>query len=315
MTQVWSTVDVHPRDRVAYWVDAVCDTSVHIESRPRRDVPFFGTLSAAMLGDIQLSKVASVAQTVVHGSRHIGRDPAHVCFIIQMSGRALINQDGRNAELNNGDFAMTDSTRPFQLDFDREFALAVLHIPRDLMAGRIGPTERVTASRIDGHRGFGGLLSPMLQNLGEQLPDIPAAAHPRIAGNVLDLLATALISVGDAAPVAAGVTRIRVKFWIESHLAEDLSGEHIAAACGVSVRHLNRLFAGDGSSLMQYVWERRLARCRRDLTDPAMRHRPIGAIALAAGFKDLSHFSRAYRGRFGRTAREDRATVAELPPR
>jgi AraC-like DNA-binding protein len=30
-----------------------------------------------------------------------------------------------------------------------------------------------------------------------------------------------------------------------------------------------------------------------------MRHRHIGDIAFAAGFNDLSHFSRAYRARYG----------------
>ena len=89
-------------------------------------------------------------------------------------------------------------------------------------------------------------------------------------------------------------------------MTEDLSGERIAAANGVSVRHVNRLFAGEGTSLMHYVWERRLIRCRRDLTDPTMAHRTIGKIALAAGFNDLSHFSRAYRARYGTTPREER---------
>jgi transcriptional regulator GlxA family with amidase domain len=38
-----------------------------------------------------------------------------------------------------------------------------------------------------------------------------------------------------------------------------------------------------------------------------MRHRSISEIAMASGFKELSHFSRAYRARYGRTARDDRA--------
>jgi AraC-like DNA-binding protein len=283
---------------------------VHIESRPRRGVPFFGTLNAAMIGDIQLSQVASVAQTIVHGPRHIGHDSAYVCLVVQIAGRGQISQDGREAELAPDDFAMTDSTRPFQLDFDREFALAALHVPYELMHRRIGPPERFTAHRIDGQRGFGGFLSSILRNLAPQLPDISAAAHQRVGGNVLDLVATGLLSDCEPAPIPSVMTRVRVKFWIDSHLAEDLSGERFAAACGISVRHLNRLFASEGTSLMHYSWERRLDHCRRDLTDPAMGHRPIGEIALAAGFKDLSHFSRAYRIRFGLTARDDRAAAA-----
>jgi class 3 adenylate cyclase len=48
-----------------------------------------------------------------------------------------------------------------------------------------------------------------------------------------------------------------------------------------------------------------------DLTDPAMRGRPVGEIAFAAGFNDLSHFSRAYRARYGCAPRDARlAAVA-----
>jgi AraC-like DNA-binding protein len=52
--------------------------------------------------------------------------------------------------------------------------------------------------------------------------------------------------------------------------------------------------------------------CRRDLADPALRHRPITDIAFAAGFNDLSHFSRAYRERYG-CAPSDARQIAEPP--
>jgi AraC-like DNA-binding protein len=57
---------------------------------------------------------------------------------------------------------------------------------------------------------------------------------------------------------------------------------------------------------LHYVWDRRLTRCHRDVTDPAMLGRPVGEIAFAAGFNDLSHFSRAYRVRYGCTPRDAR---------
>jgi AraC-like DNA-binding protein len=305
MRQVWSTADVNPRDRVAYWVDAICG-SIHIESAPRRSAPFFGAFSIEAVGNVLLTNVASVAQTVVHPARYVGRDEPHFCFITQTSGRSRISQDGRDAVLDPGDLAMIESTRPFEFEFDGEFAQSVVRIPRELLFGRIGPAEQLTAHRIDGRKGFGSLLSPMLQNLDRQLHDVHAGIRARFGENLLDLVATALLSESGETRIPAEMTRVRVKLWIETHLTEDLSGRRIAVANGVSVRHLNRLFAGEGTSLMHYVWDRRLTRCRRDLTDPAMAHRPIGEIALAAGFKDLSHFSRAYRARYGRTAREDR---------
>jgi AraC family transcriptional regulator, positive regulator of tynA and feaB len=306
--KLWSTADIHPRDRVASWVDAVCESSVHVASTPRRGDSFFATLGVQPIGDLLFSEVASVAQRMVRAPRHLGLDEPHFCFVTQASGRGRISQDGHDAELQPGDLTLTDSTRPFQLDFDDQFALTVLRFPREQLLRRVGPPERFIAGRINGREGFAGLLSPMLQNLSSQLRNIPADSLGRIAENALDLIATTLLAGNGEASLSRGMTHVRVKFWIETHLAEDLSGDRIAGACGLSVRHLNRLFAREGASLMHYVWERRLARCRRHLTDPAMKHRSIGEIALAAGFKDLSHFSRAYRARYGCTAQEDRAS-------
>jgi len=33
----WSTADVHPRDRVAYWVDGLSGAIAHVDCDPRRD--------------------------------------------------------------------------------------------------------------------------------------------------------------------------------------------------------------------------------------------------------------------------------------
>ncbi|GAA2849981.1 hypothetical protein GCM10010472_03770 [Pseudonocardia halophobica] len=45
---------------------------------------------------------------------------------------------------------------------------------------------------------------------------------------------------------------------------------------------------------------------RADLLDPTQRHRTISELAFDRGFVDASHFSRAFRARFGGTAREVR---------
>ena len=281
-----------------------------MDCEPRRDTTLFGDCAVAGLaGTLQFGKGASTAQALSRSPRQIARGNAdffHVC--VMSSGRGLLSQDGREAELEPGDFVLADRTRPYRFVFDGEFCQTVVMMPRQVLTCRMGSAERFTAIRIDGSKGLGGLLSPMLQNLGGQLRNIPADTQARIAENVIDLVATAVLSESEGLPISSGMTYVRVKFWIETHLAQDLSGERIASECGVSVRHLNRLFARDGVSLMQYVWDRRLARCQRELTDPMMYHRSINEIAIASGFKELSHFSRAYRARYGRTARDDRAT-------
>jgi AraC family transcriptional activator of tynA and feaB len=312
MVEAWSTADVHPRDRLAWWVDRF-SAACHLDCEPRRGAGFFGKAALVDAGPLQIGTGATSAQVLTRSPRQIALGDNRFYLTLISSGRGLFSQDGREALLRPGDFVLSDRARPYRFSHDSDVAQTVLMMPRRALLRRIGSAERFTSLRIDGGEGFGALLSPMLQNLAGQLPGIAAAAQARVAENVFDLIATALLSAVEETTLSAGMTHVRIKFWIETHLSEELSGEQIAAACGVSVRHINRLFAREETSLIRYVWERRLAGCRRALTDPTMRHRPIGEIALAAGFKDLSHFSRAYRARYGRTAREDRASGEAAP--
>ena len=48
---------------------------------------------------------------------------------IQTQGRGVVSQDGRDAVLAPGDFALYDSTRPYQLTFDGPFQQFVLKLP------------------------------------------------------------------------------------------------------------------------------------------------------------------------------------------
>jgi AraC-like DNA-binding protein len=283
--QAWSSSDIQPRDRLAFWVEELCGTFMRVQCEPRHDERFFGEISWDRLGEIQVASVTTTAQRVRRTSLDLARDPSeslHICVL--RSGRTLVSQDGREAELGPGDFVLSDSVRPFGLSVDN-----------------------FTAVRIDGTNGIGAMLSPLLSEVPLRLAAIPEAARLRVADNLLDLIAAALLSAGEGAPLPARLTLTRVKFWIETHLAERLSGERIARQSGLSVRHLNRLFEREGTSLMHHVWERRLARCRRDLGNPALRHRSISDIAFASGFNDLSHFSRAYRARYGVPPREARS--------
>jgi AraC-like DNA-binding protein len=306
MTLVWSTTQIHPRDRRAWWVDEMC-AHCQVDCEPAQDARLFGQGTIADIGGVlQIGKGATSAQVITRSSRQIARGDDRLFITLGASGRSLVSQHGREALLADGDFALTDRTHHYQIACDADVAQTVLMLPRDLLSQRIGPVERFTSARIDGRQGFGGLLSPMLQNLPDQLAAIAEDVQPRIAENVLDLIATALLSLDGETPRSAHMTCVRAKFWIETHLTEELSAERIAAACGVSVRHLNRLFMREEASLMQHVWHRRLDRCRRALSDDRMAHRTIGEIAFAAGFRDLSHFSHAYRARFGCSPRDQR---------
>jgi len=83
----------------------------------------------------------------------------------------------------------------------------------------------------------------------------------------------------------------------------ELSPHSAAAAVGISVRYLHRLFHRDGTSFAAWVRTERLRRCHAEITDPAQSERSISDIAFGYGFNDMAHFSRLFTRSFGRSPR------------
>ncbi len=130
--------------------------------------------------------------------------------------------------------------------------------------------------------------------------------------HVHDLLALTLRASRDAAEIARGrdlrAARLHaIKADILNSLgAQDLNLAALAARHGVTPRYVQLLFEDNGQTFSQFVLHERLTWVERMLRDP-QQTRPIGAIALDAGFGDLSHFNRAFRRRYGETPSDVRA--------
>lgn len=91
---------------------------------------------------------------------------------------------------------------------------------------------------------------------------------------------------------------------MEANLEEPLSRDELARAAGVSVRQLERLFKTYlGRTLGHHYLDLRLKRARLMLRQTSM---SVLRVAVACGFVSASHFSRAYRQKFGLAPRIDR---------
>ena len=97
----------------------------------------------------------------------------------------------------------------------------------------------------------------------------------------------------------------RAMWFVESHLAQGLTLDEIAAAAGVSKFHVSRAFGeATGTALMRYVRGRRLTEAARALSGGAP---DILAVALHAGYGSHEAFTRAFREAFGTTPETVRA--------
>jgi transcriptional regulator GlxA family with amidase domain len=91
---------------------------------------------------------------------------------------------------------------------------------------------------------------------------------------------------------------------IEDNIESPISVAAIARAAGISIRQLERLFVRHlGVGPASYSTAIRLERARALLRQTAT---PVTDIGFACGFQSASHFSTAYRQRFGHAPRAER---------
>ena len=84
--------------------------------------------------------------------------------------------------------------------------------------------------------------------------------------------------------------------YIENHLDEDLSLDHLAEVFYVSKYHISHAFKDSfGISLHQYITKKRLAQCREALLSQPS----ITDVYQSFGFGDYSSFYRAFRKEYG----------------
>jgi hypothetical protein len=99
-----------PRRKLSFWNDIACNSFTPIVSDPADIRSFAGSLVRGRIGDMTVAEVFSEAQLVRHSRLHVARTRAAMFFLhLQVDGRSLNRQDGREAALTAGDFTLCDS--------------------------------------------------------------------------------------------------------------------------------------------------------------------------------------------------------------
>ncbi|MFI8324383.1 helix-turn-helix domain-containing protein [Streptomyces sp. NPDC085529] len=329
MSVVLTTASVPDRDKVEYWNDAVSRALVPMEVAPRGVGPFDGRIATSRLAYLQVSTVEADAGRVSRTPALIARSSEPLVAVgVQTSGTATFVQDGRRAEVGEGDLVVYDTTRPYSFDYPRRFATHVFQLPRRTLGVPDSDIRQVTGNAIGTGHGFGAMLLPFLATLASSPADrYPPAVADRLAGNVVELFATLITERahpgGTDTDAPSHLVR-RVRDHINRNLGDpDLSPEGIARAHRISVRYLHRLFEGEGTTVSRFIRQRRLEECGRELGRRGGTTPTVSAVAQRWGFVSPAHFSRSFRAAYGvsprewrtlRTAEDDRAGATGAAP-
>jgi AraC family transcriptional regulator, positive regulator of tynA and feaB len=301
MRQLFSTNDVHPRDRYAYWYDVACRNIMMHDEVPESRLGFEAEMQIGSLAEIRLISFKTSPRKFACTARHVARANDDDLFVnLQLSGRAMFEQNSREVMLETGDFTLLDPVLPHT---GTSTNLLLLKVPRSALEARLGKTSQMVARCIKPRDAEGGLTSSLLGMLPSYVDRLQPATSKILSSQVLDLLAVSVTHTMGTAPKVSSsqaVVSMKLRAALESRLADhELDSDAVAAAAGISVRYANQVLAREGTSIARLIQARRLERCRRALHDPSQVHRTVSEIAYGWGFTDLTHFGRSFRAAFG----------------
>ena len=279
------------------------DTFFQIDcDAPQNDQCFDGAISALPMGTGGLFGVASEPVHYARRAENIRRDPSEFCQVfLVLSGTVHITQRERQASLGAGQLCIYDTGTPFQLDMPASYRSLVFMLPRPMLSARLTGLEGFMGRAFGGHAGLSGVLGKMLQETSSIDPGVGQAALARLGAPLADMVALAVETELQGPPQISSrhsQLRARVK---DRMLAEidnpEIDINRIAHELGVGIRTLNRLFAAENTTAMQWLLQQRLAGSHRQLSEGRICR--VADVALAHGFNNLSHFSRAFKTAFG----------------
>lgn len=272
-----------------------------------------GAVESRMLGHAQMSTVTSVDQDIVR-PLHLVRDGETLLQVgVMRSGRAVVEQDGRSAEIGPGDFVVYETSRPFEWRLrapasSPHWELAVFTWKRSAFNLSESRSREVTARAFGAGDGLGRLVSELLCGLMAESTTLAVGQAASVADHVGELIALAAGAVPTApTPHGAQDLMSKIDAYIDGNLADpDLNPEKVAAAVSISTRQLHRLFAAREMTVAQTIRTRRLEGARREIRSSIARDRSLREIGLHWGFVDLAVFGRLFRQAFGLSPREYR---------
>lgn len=306
------TQAVRDSERVDYWREMVLRLFADVQIAAPAEPNFHGSMHSNLTDVMRLTHVAAAPQSVQRLHRD-ARESYEDCYfaVLMLSGKQRMQQDNRQVEIQAGDFAIYDGARPHRLDFDQEWSELVLSIPRPTLNRLVPSMHNLTSRKLASDSSSGEVLRNFLRSVAINLPGLSDKELAALSFHALNIIGSTLTldqQLDESSIGAREMALLRAKMLIDANLGDPcLDATRIARRLGLSARYLNRLFNSEQTSLMRYVWNLRLDRCRDELVRLGPGSHRVLDIALRWGFSDMSHFSRAFKLRFGMSPRDCRA--------
>ncbi len=305
----FSTDDLPPRDRVRFWCDYFARQAHSITPDEIPDPGVFRAEAAGhVAGEFALLEIETGLQRVRRTAADVAADKSEAFFIRQFRRPMIWRAAPRSTPVDlihePGDFCVSSTEWRFDAESKGAASFGILVIPQGALSPLLAGGRLTRPFRLPGNSPLGSLLGTAMNAAKAQAPLLSDELGEGVLRNLCGLLALACGASEEGADQGRDSLRsaqlAAVKRHIDLHLGDPgLTPASAAAALGVSVRQLHRLFEPTGSSFARYLLRQRLLRCRDTIAGATGTGRSVIDIAFGWGFNSMATFYRAFASEFG----------------
>ncbi|MEX3019653.1 transcriptional regulator FeaR [Kluyvera sp. STS39-E] len=286
------------------WLAKINQVCGHFAARPLEG-DFHGEIDTSYAGSLKLSTVTSRNVNLYRTRQEIrGGNDAWFYTVFQLSGQAHIEQEESQVRLETGDMTLIDASRPCSIIWQQTSRQVSLLLPRQMLENQLRGSGIRVATRLDKSLPM-VQLSQRLLHESMSSPTL-SASESEAALDAIVCLLRPMLHQQEVQPSRREKQFSRIMALVDEAIQEEhLRPEWLADETGMSVRSLYRLFADKGLVVAQYIKNRRLDLCAQALQS-ARDDEKLAGIGYRWGFSDHSHFSTAFKQRFGMSPGEYR---------
>ncbi|MEE3850250.1 AraC family transcriptional regulator [Gordonia sp. LSe1-13] len=317
---VFNTEALHPSDRVEATCVAMQEQSVPSTVELENAEQVASRMDVWTYGDTRIFRAEMTGFRLVRTTNQIRSGPGEMLAIAVHENRiGKQEQFGTQRFARPNELMLMDlnSTYDYELKGKLPGASRCLHVPVEAV-GLPHEVIRTAADRLAAspiHK----MVVAHINELTVRADALSVSGAAQTLGEAnIDMVRTLLASAYDidyARGAMAEMLLPRIRSYVRRHLSDPRLGPaSVAAAHGISQRHLFKLCSTADFSLEQWIIAERLERARDELARPDMLALPISAIARRCGFANDSHFSRRFRLMYGLSPRTWRQLNTRRPP-
>lgn len=302
----FSTLDAPIEERVPLWEEQNREVLITLRVASYARESISSSMLNLPLESVKLTAIRGNDHVIERSDRLVKSNPADaIMFCLLNKGNAFFYGPQGVGSLVRSEAILYDTDQPFMYGFKSSMEQFIFEIPRPefyRLTGQESLSEPIFFRNNDSamlnvsRRIFGSAVRSARQGQNISIQRIEYAFT-----NAFRQL------VNPASVDAENAYFMTAKEFIQSHAhLPHLSVKNVADEVGISERHLSRIFASQDSSVGRYISDVRLEFAYKLLIGEGSSEMSIGEIAQRAGFVHSSHFSRAFKGKYGMSPREAR---------